>query len=142
MAWLNTSRDKSDNRVSRYEQMMRDSEHGIEMPELIGNEPYIVGLLNEVGPATSNGMGIQGVSWLELKSWEHLVGIELESWQASLLYRLSKVYANEYSRSNGEDTDAPYIPYADTQEAKDAVEEKGKNIFERISLAQRSNKNN
>lgn len=142
MAWLNSSADKGEHRVSRLERrrvVKGDGEQEpIPMPPLEGDEAYMIKLLMELGPVVNNGMGINGVSWQDINSWTLLTGVELSSWQASTLHLMSKAYANEYSRSNGENTHAPYIPEADDQEARDRVSAGLKSFFKQYMAARKN----
>lgn len=134
MAWLNSSPTTGDDRVSRYESLIAKQEGEVEMPPLEGFEPMMVKYLTEVGPVSSNGMGITHVSFQEIWCWSKLVGIPLSAFQAELLHKMSKAYAGEYSKSNGDKgAHAPFVPDADTQEQKDALEAGLKDLFKCMS---------
>lgn len=51
----------------------------------------IVSSLFEVGPILHDGY----VTWQELRSWQEIVGIELEPWEACAILDLSKAYLNQ-----------------------------------------------
>lgn len=109
------------------------------MPPLEGFEPMMVKYLTEVGPASSNGMGITHVSFQEIWCWCRLVGINLSAFQVELLHKMSRAYAGEYSKSNGDKgAHSPFIPDAESQERKDAVEAGLRNMFKRMSRSQSS----
>lgn len=133
MAWLNSSASKGEDRVSRYEALLAKHEGEVEMPPLEGFEPMMIKYLTEVGPASSNGMGITHISFQEIWCWSRLVGIGLSAFQVELLHKMSKAYAGEYTKSNGEkEAHAPFVPDADSQDKKDVVESGLKAMFSRM----------
>ena len=120
MAWLSAVPDEENRDTrkkvvpkSRYQQLVREDgeEQPAELtfPPLPPHAEYIIELLNEVGPASSNAMGIQGVSWQEIDSWVRQQEIRLSPWEKKLIKNLSDKYAVEYSLSSDKNRPAPYI---------------------------------
>lgn len=115
-AWLTASPNiKGGKRQSRIQTILdnRGEDWEIAMPP-VGNELYIVALLDEVGPVVSNGMGISPVSWTEIRDWKEMLQLELEPWELSLIRQLSSEHATEYSLASDSTRPAPYIPSAET----------------------------
>lgn len=56
---------------------------------------YLVDYLWEIGPTMAAGMGEAPITHGELLAWQENTGIELESWEARLLRRLSIEYLNQ-----------------------------------------------
>lgn len=133
LAWLaavpdeETERGKA-NRKSRYTRLLEyDPEYEASLPEL-GEEVYLIDLLNEVGPITNNGVGPSAISWLELESWKNSTGTDLSSWEVRTLYALSKKYAVEYHAATDPLRPAPYIGHRDIVPTE-AVESKIKGFL-------------
>lgn len=90
---------------------MPDGEE-LAMPEC--NAPHIVGYLFEIGPTMAAGAGEAPITHTEMRAWQENVGIELESWEARMLKRLSGDYLGESHIATKIDCkapckDAPYV---------------------------------
>lgn len=90
-----------------------DEEH---MPPLAGGE-WLLDYLFEIGPVTSTGMGLAGVSWQELHAWQALTGTLLAPWEARALHALSGHYASALGIAQEPDAPAPWRSLA-VQEAE------------------------
>lgn len=83
----------------------------LDMPEC--DADYLLNYLFEVGPTLAGGMGESPLSETELRAWMSNTGIELDSWEARTVKRLSREYLSE-SQAATEPTrtcpwdDAPY----------------------------------
>lgn len=139
MAWLNTSSTTGEYSVSRYKRMTAGDESiVIAMPPADTEELYLVKLLNEIGPASSNGMGIQAISYQEIDSWNKLTGIDIESWQATLLHNLSRVYAAAHQEYSGKACPAPFVACEDNiEEVRAVVDKSGKAFFNSLAKQQK-----
>jgi hypothetical protein len=120
----NIKKDKT--RKSRYERLLevniRDEDYEVPMPPIEREDEYILQLLAEAGTASSNGMGLTGISWSELLSWDQLLGYSLTAWELTTIHELSREYATEYSLASDKDRPAPYIHV--TQETKQNLDQK------------------
>ena len=61
----------------------------------------------------SNGFGVTGISWAEIKAWSDLTMTRLQPWQAEAIKIMSRAYANEYESSSGDKPTDP--PWADEE---------------------------
>jgi hypothetical protein len=124
LAWLHTapepeekpakkSKEKKDN-LTRLEQILKERDDGVETVEMPACDAvYVIGYLFEIGPAVNNGFGRSSITQLEIEAFQRNTGIELESWEARLLKRLSIEYINESLAAVKEDRSSPWIdaPY-------------------------------
>lgn len=103
-------KDDKSTRTSRIEALKKD---GIEvtMPEC--DAEYLIAYFYEVGPVTSGNMGESSLTHTELRSWMNNTGIELESWEARTMIRLSKEYLSESHKATKPHSPAPWAdaPY-------------------------------
>lgn len=63
--------------------------------------PYFLDYFFSIGP------GSEPVSFQEIESWQRLSGIELDTWQAKTLRRLSIDYASQYEKSKNRSCQPP-----------------------------------
>jgi hypothetical protein len=112
-AWLDTPPrdDKGNVKTAR-----RESYTGpIPLP---GPLEYLFAYLCESGPLTT---------WSEIKAWSELSGVELDSFEATTLWRLSCVYVDQQRLAIDVNCPAPWVD--DDLIDDDAVAEKTKQIF-------------
>lgn len=64
--------------------------------------------LFEIGPTQSGGMAAGPITQQELAAWQMNTGIELQSWQARFLRRLSIEYLNEQHAAAKRNHPAPW----------------------------------
>lgn len=98
---MNTVAEKqTEPRIAVYKRREEAGEYvsQLEMPELLSFE-YIVEYLFEAGPVSSNGFGPEPLSWLELEAWAHLAQVNLDSWEARTLRKLSEHYSAQLVKS-------------------------------------------
>jgi hypothetical protein len=57
-----------------------------------GVAAYLVKYLFEVGPTLVAGMGRAPISWAEISAWMHSTGQALQTWESTMLRRLSGDY--------------------------------------------------
>lgn len=108
----NAEGDKSEEpEISRRARLKKDGIENPEMPEC--DAPYLVNYLFEVGPTQPAGMGDAPISHAELSAWMQNTGIELSSWEARTLKRLSMEYLSESHAAKEIDCPAPWAeaPY-------------------------------
>ena len=86
---------------------MKKAGKPVEMPPLIWGE-YLLGYLFEFGPTMAAGMGAGPLTASEIESWQHLLGIEFEPWEARLLRRLSNEYLAESHKATKRDCPPPF----------------------------------
>jgi hypothetical protein len=75
---------------------------------------YLVSYLFEVGPVMSGGMGEAPLPDSEIESWQRNTGIELQSWEARAVKRLSREYLSESQAATEPNRACPWpaAPYA------------------------------
>lgn len=64
------------------------------MPDSASNHPLVIALF-EIGPVEFEGH----LTWRELESWQRLMGIELEPWEAIVLIDLSRAFFQQKQES-------------------------------------------
>ena len=120
-AWLNTAPDpsqpnKSTNNKPKSSQdakpmtrlqLLQARDQAPDMPPP-GAAAHLVGYLYEIGPVSSGGMGAVVISWQELHAWQEATGVELASWEARGLKRLSQEYLSTSHEAQAHDCPAPY----------------------------------
>jgi hypothetical protein len=84
----------------------------LEMPEC--DAAHIVAYLFEIGPTLAGGMGEVPVPESEIESWQRNTGIELQSWEARTVKRLSREYLSESQAATEPNRACPWpdAPYA------------------------------
>lgn len=97
------------------------------MPEVDAEVAFILGWLYEIGPTSTNGMGLIAITHGEIRSWRKNVGVPLLPWQARVLRSLSRDYVTEYSAAAAADRAPPWKN--DTPVDRAAVERKIKNLL-------------
>jgi len=116
-AWLNTTpeRAKGDKseapRLSRLEKIRadrKDPEFDPHMPQV--EAEYLIAYLYEIGPTVAAGMGAGPITQGEVRAWQDNTGIELTSWEARTLRRLSCVYLAQSHKAEKIDCPAPWQP--------------------------------
>lgn len=70
---------------------------------------YLLAILFELGPASSNGMGLSPISWEELRAYQWQLGIQLTPWEARTIVQVSKDYISESRRAEKADCPAPWV---------------------------------
>jgi hypothetical protein len=66
--------------------------------------------LLEIGPADATGMGAVPISFQEIESWQHQVGVELAPWEVRMLRSLSREYVGELNAATKPDRPMPWEP--------------------------------
>lgn len=97
--------------LSRLEQMRKDRkepEFHPEMPDVVA--PHVLAYLFEVGPVAITPMGSSPLSHSELRTWQQNTGVELASWEARFLRRLSMEYLVASKKAESPDAKAPWNP--------------------------------
>jgi hypothetical protein len=85
------------------------------MPPTVGAE-WMIDWLFQAGPVANDGIGVRGLSWMELQAWRDLTETWADAWEMATLHRLSAEYA--YARDRGSEKDCePYWSAADVGEA-------------------------
>ena len=73
-----------------------------------GAAAHLAGYLFELGPVGSGGMGAVAISWPDIDAWQNATGIELATWEARALRRLSQEYLAASHDAKERDCPAPY----------------------------------
>lgn len=127
MAWLHAVPDeepkpgsKPPPRLTRLEKLRKqhqDERYLPDLPDVDGGEQLLEWFW-EVGPTEGDGP----LTHKELLAWQENTGIELESWQARLLRRMSVEYLAENSRASDPKCEPPVMT-ASLKPTKAAVAE-------------------
>ncbi len=126
MAWLNAvpKLDESVRRaqpdapaptISRAERMKSE---GVVIPMPPNSMPHIIDRLVEIGLSEAVGMGVAPVGWQTIAAWKALSGIDLPSWEARLIRRLSVEYVAEQRRAESPNCLPPWRWQATEAEKK------------------------
>lgn len=94
----------------------------------LGLASHLVGYLFDAGPVSSGSMGAVPLGWSDLQHWQSATGIELQTWEARALRRLSQEYLS--SSTDAQETDCP-APWsnAPTIEQRTHISNALRNIF-------------
>lgn len=60
---------------------------------------HLIEYLFEIGPTLPGAMGEVPITHVELRAWQENVGIDLQSWEAKLLHRLSSEYLGQLHKA-------------------------------------------
>lgn len=84
----------------------------IPMPDITTGSEYLVAFLHSAGTASSNGMGLTGLSWQEIAAWVQCADMSGITTTRDLktVHMLSRVYAGECSKASQKGAKAPYSP--------------------------------
>jgi hypothetical protein len=95
-----------------------------EMPPIEDAAHYLISYLFEIGPTLAAGMGNGPLTHAEIMAWQINTGIELQSWEARILKRLSNHYLAESQRATARDCPAPWAdaPYVRPAPSRVAME--------------------
>ena len=128
LAWLNAVPEGSKKSRLKFYKEQDEESNFLKLPPIEGAE-YLVGLLNEAGLLTSNGMGASPLTWAEIESWLRCTQLELTTWEILLVKQMSEVYVGEYSQASEKARPAPFV-YADALAVdRQAVASKLKSAF-------------
>lgn len=67
------------------------------MPEA-GDFNHLIDYLSELDICKSSGMGLYPLGFDDLINWQVLTGVRINSFEASSLVKLSRLYVNSYNR--------------------------------------------
>lgn len=114
-----------------------DENHpSLELPDIESEHRagYMIGLLNECGLMSSNGMGPIPISWADINAWIGATGLHLSLWEKLTIKTLSEEYVNELLSASERTRPAPYLPEAPEKDEidREAVANKIMSIFKRI----------
>lgn len=115
-AWLSCVPEKQEK--SRYEKYRGTAL--ADLPDVIAAD-YLLDYLMEVGPANSNGMGIQPITYSEIKDWADVTSTEIAAWDAHIIRHLSRAYVNAYNEAKKPTAPAPYMEAQDIETRRKAV---------------------
>jgi hypothetical protein len=76
------------------------------MPD-IGDFQHLLDYLFELDICKSSGMGLYPIGFDDLTHWQNLTGVIVNSFEASALVRLSRIYVNFYNRFDRTNEDDP-----------------------------------
>lgn len=137
LAWLHAVPEKA--KESRQKSLKAANEDSLllQLPEL-GEAEYMVPLLYEAGLVEQSGMGITGLSWKELNSWQECTQVKLHTWEVTTLKQMSDAYASEFSQASKPDHPAPYNVVIEEWNEVDrkAVDAQVRNVFRSLMKQQ------
>lgn len=103
---------------SRAEEYAGVKNRSPKMPEIEHGE-HILGYLQELGTLK----GGEPLPFFEIESWSRMTGVNLTSWGASMIRRLSQVYCAQASISKKPTCPPPWRPaIAEPEEITDALD--------------------
>lgn len=79
------------------------------MPNIPGYG-YIFDYLAELGFVSANGFGVGAVSFVEMKSWSELLGLDLSILEAYTIRKLSLIFIEQKDLSKAANCPPPYVP--------------------------------
>ena len=106
----------------------------VPMPELPVGYEYMIEMLHSAGTASATGMGLVGLSWTELASWQELTNRTgtISAADLETLHVLSRVYASEYANASQEGAKPPYEPPLEIEvleQAREFISDKLEDVF-------------
>ena len=116
LAWLQAVPEskniaKGQERITRAKQM---EDNPMPLPKVDGCN-YLIDYLFEVGPVSTNGMGIGAVSFSEMDAWQSLCGHDLTPWEAITLKSMSAAYVQEAHKAESPTAPPPWIEVPDEE---------------------------
>lgn len=111
LAWLHAVPDdgRKKSRLASFRAL--DDEHPkLELPDIESEygAGYIIGLLQEAGLMSSNGMGPVPLSWVDIESWIRCAEYDLSLWVKLKIKNLSEEYVHELLEAKDMSRPAPY----------------------------------
>jgi hypothetical protein len=88
---------------------------------------YLVGLLQEAGLMSSNGMGPVPLSWVDIDAWLRVTEADVSLWEKTTIKRLSEEYVGELVQASDKLRPAPYLRVEEEVD-RDAVQQKILNV--------------
>ena len=85
----------------------RSKQLPVDMPDIKGGE-YIYSWLDELGICGQGMSGPVAIQFSELQSWAELTSVDITSWEAGLLIKLSRQYTYQTYISSKKDCEAPF----------------------------------
>jgi len=90
---------------------MKNEDHPLlELPDI--NEEsagYLIGLWQEAGLMSSNGMGPVPLSWVDIRAWEESCEVDIPVWEKLVIRELSEAYVSELLLTKEKMRPAPYM---------------------------------
>ncbi|NML88760.1 hypothetical protein HHL26_06725 [Sphingobium sp. TB-6] len=118
LAWLNTAPDAAKGQKQKPPiRLLRMKEDGIAVELPPNPTPYLTDWLMEIGPTASTGMGPAVLAWGEIEAWARQIGINLTTWEARTLRRLSRDFLDQMNKAKEPACPAPFTTRADNDEA-------------------------
>lgn len=103
-----------------------DEDHpSLKMPDIETDyaASYLVGLLQEAGLMSSNGMGPVPLSWVDIDAWLRVTEYKLSMWEKLTIKKLSEDYVGELVQASDKQRPAPFLKVEEEID-RDAVEQK------------------
>lgn len=83
---------------------------------------------------SNNGMGPSPISWVEIQAWMSATGLELSTWEVTVIKELSEAYVSELSLATDLKRPAPYT-VADDSLDREEVQNKILDVFRAFKRA-------
>lgn len=116
-------------------QSLRAAGSPINLPDP-GAAAHLVGVLFDVGPVGYGAMSAVPLSWPEINAWQQATGVELASWEARAIRRLSGEYLTMLQQAEDPACPAPWVNQDDI-DRRAAVADKVRAVFGRIAAQRR-----
>lgn len=112
-------------------EIRQERETPILFPEV--NFEYLLTCLTEIGFSTQSGMGQAPLSFTDVDNWSKITGANMESWELTLMVKLSQQYCFQQAISDDRNCEEPYIVEEIDDSAlaatRAAVDDKIRNLF-------------
>lgn len=105
---------------------MEEEGEDVEIPAC--SAPFLLGILLEIGPALSSGMGLVSIGWRDIEAWQHCTSVRLPPWQSQMLVRLSREYVASIHAAEKPDCRPPWEDEA-IEDRRDRVARKLEKAF-------------
>lgn len=103
----------------------------VQLPEIPSVLNYLLGHFFSSGQCLQTGQGLVPLTWQELKAYIELNELELCTWEANIIKKMSDAYCAEYSRASDPNRPAPYRKVVEEAEVDQVV--KAQRIMQGLS---------
>lgn len=71
---------------------------------------HLIKVLLEIKPARQTGFGPEAISWVEIKAFCSLTGLDLDPWSAEAIFQASQIFSSSLEKYNEKRIEAP-VPF-------------------------------
>lgn len=111
-AWLSAGQvvNTKDGQQRKPSRMADAQADGVDQERPPLTDSYLVECLFDAGPVLPGGMGVVPLGFVDLRAWQHAMGLTLTPWQAKTLRRLSCDYVAASQAAESPDCPSPWAP--------------------------------